>query len=496
MPPKPEASQTTLSVFYFSDAHGKHLSLSDPEACRLASLAKFRESEAGDSLLLNGGDDFGGGEPWDLFMEKEGPVPNPLYEYLNAYGVDAICPGNHDLDWGIESLVEKAPRDFPLFIASNLTTSSPLNRVTHDIVLFDFLDKRVAVLGLANTNHIPDPYSDFVDPAKALGNRIADAQSLANIVVVLSHNGTTYDKALLDQLPPGVLLCGAHTHQLIPSIEKSPQTTNYIQAGLGLSVYNKAVWSVSNRWTCSTIPISKFQTSTISQAETNMVAAANQLILAAGEIDVQVEKLQEEDPWTDRYRGQSSTLNWVCDQISASLPPARDNARLIAIGCAFMGNRRLNGSLSKAEWYQLFPYGDQLYKATIPWCLLPRILELNTRRVLEPPGYRDDIGILHFDGKLSYEVELSQDSPKLMRAAYKDMDFHPNQFDTLELYTHSYVASGAGGYSNLFQSAGLDFPSFKVAGPSIRETLWKQAKEHGVQIPPSSQKRFTFLSTD
>lgn len=476
--PKTSSPASGLKVFYFTDAHGHHLSASKGLENRLAHVSFERERCAEDTLLLDGGDDFGGGEISDAIMGDFSDSQNHLYSLLNYRGVDAICPGNHDFDWGTTTYVDKLPADAPLVTACNVTPTSPLADRLPEIVLFEFSDKRVAVLGLANLNHVPHASDDFMEGIDALPEHLKNAHEVANIVIVISHNGTSYDRAIQESLSPEVLLCGGHTHQTIPEATLGFVASNYLQSGSQLECFGLAQWQPQSPWKVANFPIEKAASPTDqTPIETTLSKNVNRIVSRAGRVQFDQSKLASEDPLLDRYRGNSAALGWATDQIAASVEASDTSPRLAALCCAYMANRRLSGSMSLADWYQVFPYADQLYEIRIPWTGLAKLLELNARRLTFSPGYRIDIDFLHFSKALSYEVGFRKSRPEIKSITVNGKAYTEGEFETMTLLTHAYVVSGSGGFKELFSSLGIwPLPSCKPVANG-RDLLWSKAKD-------------------
>ena len=81
---------------------------------------------------------------------------------MNAAGYDAMAPGNHELDWGIDNLLQNAElANFPI-LAANITDKISGELKFKDHVIFEKGDFKVGVFGLDTPEAMTKTHPDKV----------------------------------------------------------------------------------------------------------------------------------------------------------------------------------------------------------------------------------------------------------------------------------------------------------------------------------------------
>lgn len=236
----------TLTILHTNDRHGRYTDFEvapgnalaqtgnqgDHEFSRagriggfgtLATLIKQRRAELGaqNVLLVDGGDSFSDDLLGNL---TEGAT---VIEMMNFLDYDFMALGNHDFDYGYartKSLAEKAK--FPMRGANIVDDASGGPALGDPTLVREVGGVKVGLLALGyhNTNK-----TGSKDNLKGLtfGNGIEVARTLvpqlrkeAELVVVVSHQGSAVDRELLARVPGIDLVIGAHSHDLISPPER------------------------------------------------------------------------------------------------------------------------------------------------------------------------------------------------------------------------------------------------------------------------------------
>lgn len=227
------AAHFTLTVAHVNDTHG-HLQpvplklLINNEAVymdaggfpRLAAKINELRAEHQNFLFLHAGDVFQGTL---FFTEYQGQADVVL---LNSMQLDALCPGNHEFDKGVETLAAFLRQaSFPV-VAANI--KAPLEPVLHEKikpwVIKQFGRERVGIIGLATPDTAfisnPGPQVQFFDQVAAAQQSIAELTGQGiNKIIVLSHLGFDRDIALARAVDGIDLIAGGHTHTLLGSFK-------------------------------------------------------------------------------------------------------------------------------------------------------------------------------------------------------------------------------------------------------------------------------------
>ncbi|MFE2065482.1 bifunctional metallophosphatase/5'-nucleotidase [Streptomyces sp. NPDC059467] len=269
-PPKP-AKRYSLTVMGTTDLHGhvfnwdyfKDAEYSDKAGnamglARISTLVEQVRKEKGrcNTLLLDAGDTIQG-TPLTYYYAKVDPITakggpvHPMAQAMNAIGYDAAALGNHEFNYGIETLRKFEDQlRFPL-LGANAVDAKTLKPAFPPYFVKQFHvpgapPVKVAVLGLTNPGiaiwdkayvqgklafpGLEEQAAKWVPKLKALG---------ADVVVVSAHSGSSGTSSYGDQVPyvenaaanvarqvPGIdaILVG-HAHVEIPELKVTNEAT-------------------------------------------------------------------------------------------------------------------------------------------------------------------------------------------------------------------------------------------------------------------------------
>lgn len=195
---KAQVSKDTISFIYFNDFHGSFV-----EDHRVPGIARFvaqvlrLKESLPNPIVLSGGDNYSGG-----FFPRvtEG---RPISEMFETCGVAYSAIGNHEFDWGVESLAEHTKWGETRYLAANILYDSSRQRPEWALPyalatkrLRNGTSVRLAFIGLTTQEcktavmpSIVRPF-DFADPiltASEYRKRLADS---ADMFFLLTHIGT------------------------------------------------------------------------------------------------------------------------------------------------------------------------------------------------------------------------------------------------------------------------------------------------------------------
>ncbi|NLN79213.1 MAG: bifunctional metallophosphatase/5'-nucleotidase [Armatimonadetes bacterium] len=205
-------------------------------AARRATLIK-QEREAnpnGHVLLLDTGDLTFGWSPLVKFAKGAADI-----EVMNALGLVAMCPGNHEFEWpSKETLRNHKASNFP-WLCANLVNEKTGKRFLEPYMIKEYSGVRVAFLGLITSLVNKDAYKgarelgliqiDGIEEAKKI---VPEIRQKADILIVLSHLGYTLDQELAKV--PGIdVILGGHSHTRLAQptmIQVAEPTSSYIGA--------------------------------------------------------------------------------------------------------------------------------------------------------------------------------------------------------------------------------------------------------------------------
>ncbi|MEV5883310.1 5'-nucleotidase C-terminal domain-containing protein [Streptomyces sp. NPDC052020] len=239
-----------LTVMGTTDLHGhvfnwdyfKDAEYSDPQGnaqglARISTLVDQVRAEKGrrNTLLLDAGDTIQG-TPLTYYYAKVDPITaeggpvHPMAQAMNAIGYDAVALGNHEFNYGIETLrkFEEQCR-FPL-LGANAVDAKTLKPAFPPYFMKTFRVKgappvKVAVLGLTNPGiaiwdkayvqgklafpGLEEQAAKWVPKLRSMG---------ADVVVVSAHSGSSGTSSYGDQLPY-VENAAANVARQVPGID-------------------------------------------------------------------------------------------------------------------------------------------------------------------------------------------------------------------------------------------------------------------------------------
>ncbi len=200
----------------------------------------------------------------DAGDEMQGtPVSNftfgrPVIAAMNALGVDAAAIGNHEFDWGVDTLRARMAEAHYRFLAANITDSAGTARPdwAEPFAVVERNGVRVAVIGVAlrATPETTAPRNvrgfAFGDGAAAVRRVLPQARAAASYVIVLAHVGGFCDgdgagaacHGEIIDLARGLdsgsvdLIVSGHTHSLVNTVVNGIPIVQARSSGAGIAV--------------------------------------------------------------------------------------------------------------------------------------------------------------------------------------------------------------------------------------------------------------------
>ncbi len=221
------ADPVRLSILSVNDFHGALAqSGNNPGAAKLAAyLRAAKEGNLEGTIILGGGDMMQGSLDSNLLNGE------PVIEVMNAVGFDAMAIGNHEFDWGVETLQARAQQAaFPLLTCNTTDkrTGQPLP-FTKPYIMIEKTGIKIGIIGYTTpetaSKVIPSIIDDYeISPPDAIVNHLAAElrQAGAQIIIVVGHAGAYLsddgrlqgEAAVMANSLQGVdVLVTAHTHQ-------------------------------------------------------------------------------------------------------------------------------------------------------------------------------------------------------------------------------------------------------------------------------------------
>ena len=150
-----------------------------------------------ETILLDGGDLFQGSIASNLAYGR------PVLDYYNRMGYVAAAVGNHEFDWGQDTLKARMRGATFAFLAANVRTSAGANVPwIRDDTVVTRGNLRIGVIGIANVNTAGSSFPRnvaglrFDDPVPVIDARAKALRARgANVVIVVAHEGGFCDSS-------------------------------------------------------------------------------------------------------------------------------------------------------------------------------------------------------------------------------------------------------------------------------------------------------------
>lgn len=243
-PAEPELRH--LVVLHTNDVHGQVLPLPAtwlrgrdplPDSGGIERIGAYVESiraqgaaEGFGVLFVDGGDWFQG--------TPEGRIDDGR-AFLSAFAElqhDALVVGNHEFDYGVDTLLEHlAALPLPALVANATLPSGGVLPGTEPARVIECAGLRVLVVGLLSVatpqmSHPTTRTLDWTSPAKALSVVRELHGEDVDLVLPVTHIGLNQDKVLAEAHPDLPLIVGGHSHTLLKTGVVEGETL-IVQAG-------------------------------------------------------------------------------------------------------------------------------------------------------------------------------------------------------------------------------------------------------------------------
>ncbi len=213
-----------ITIFHTNDVHGRYNSAEGMGYAMMASYVN-EARKAGNVLVLDAGDTFHG----TIFANAT--KGESIAQVMNAIGYDAMCPGNHDFNYGFDRLKElEGMLAFPM-VSSNITLKDSGEKAFKPYVILECGGKKIAVVGAENPQMVSAIHPDYTANL-IFGDASVVEQSVYEVkkqgvdaVIILAHWGAddAYDPnsvAALATIPGVSLVIDGHSHTSLYDIKQ------------------------------------------------------------------------------------------------------------------------------------------------------------------------------------------------------------------------------------------------------------------------------------
>ncbi|MFJ8935454.1 bifunctional metallophosphatase/5'-nucleotidase [Streptomyces sp. NPDC102365] len=541
--PKPKPKRYALTVMgttdlhghvfnwdYFKDAEYQDAAGNAQGLARISTLvnAVRKEKGRGNTLLLDAGDTIQG-TPLTYYYAKVDPITakggpvHPMAQAMNAIGYDAVALGNHEFNYGIETLrkFEQQCR-FPL-LGANALDAKTLKPAFPPYFMKTFHVKgappvKVAVLGLTNPGiaiwdkayvqgklvfpGLEEQAAKWVPKLRSMG---------ADVVVVSAHSGSSGTSSYGDQVPyvensaalvaqqvPGIdaILVG-HAHVEIPELKvtnaKSGKTvvlSEPLAYAERLSLFDFELVFEKGRWSVESVAASVRNSNSVADdpkitkllkdEHEVVVAYVNQVVGTATETLTTVEARYKDAPIID-------LITKVQEDVVKAALAGTEYASLPVLSQASPFSRTSEipaGDVTIRDLSSLYVYDNTLVAKLLTGAQVRAYLEFSAEyfvrtaagavvdvEKLTNAGNRPDYNYDYVSG-LSYDIDIAQAAGSRI----KNLSFDGAALDDAQqfvLAVNNYRANGGGAFPHVASAKELWAESTEIR---TRIAEWVTAK--------------------
>jgi 5'-nucleotidase / UDP-sugar diphosphatase len=219
VPPAARPAETRIVIFHSNDIHGKI-----DNFAKVAAIVDAERKSGAEVFYFCAGDNFTG----NPVIDQYDPPGEPMLALLNRLGVDLMCPGNHEFDYGLDNLRKFAARARFTMVSANIEPQNgSFPQLRPSVVLKTRSGIRIAVFGLIQIESgsgLPSTHPDkvkglvFSDPlAKAMEMKKLRAGN--DVFIGLTHIGFEEDTLLAGAMPELDAIIGGHSHTRVDPAE-------------------------------------------------------------------------------------------------------------------------------------------------------------------------------------------------------------------------------------------------------------------------------------
>ena len=341
------------------------------------------------TLIVSGGDNYQGTVLSNMLKGE------PVMHFFNNIGVAVSALGNHEFDWGPDTVTAPGIANYPI-ICSNLFYKGTSKNVFEPYAIFEKDGMKIAFVGAVTEELpnvvLPDHIKDY-----EVGNIVENVRQAARdarekgaqIVIALIHAGDNNDSRtgpvfdVANQAGDVIdAVLGGHTHTLVNTTAANGTPVaiagSYGRGFIDMKITRHEDGSLdfnTQYIACDTdntvFPYGyKAQSPVVDQSVNDIVETAKIKVGSVasqelGETDTGLSTTQADFPW-----GESAAGNWVCDVIKEKA----------GADIAFMNNGALQidipqGAITLGTLYAFTPFDNTIMTAEMTGPQIKRILE-------------------------------------------------------------------------------------------------------------------------
>lgn len=249
----------SVTIFHTNDvfSHVKGNETDEIGYAKLATLVN-EERKAGPTLVLDAGNALHG----TTYASLTGGMS--VVSLMNKIGYDAMTPGNHDFNYGVDHLKElEAGMNFPLVNATVYHAGA--ENVFKPYILKEIAGKTIAIVGVGTPQMVSTIHPDLIKGYSFEGEQILqpiidEAAEKSDAVILLAHWGygdPMPDSSVLAAMPHVDLVIDGHSCNTYEEITQQAGSALIVSAGSYMNRIGKVelVFNADGTLTCTETPI-------------------------------------------------------------------------------------------------------------------------------------------------------------------------------------------------------------------------------------------------
>ena len=245
-----------LVIFHTNDIHGRILPTDDRgksiDIAEITATVKNFKSEHPETLWFDAGDTFHG-MPNINISHGQG-----MLDILNVAGIDAMTPGNHDFNYGVERLQEIIKTSkFSVLSANIVMKNNHKKNFCRPYKIFKFDGVKIGVFALTTpetaTKAKPNLIKglDFLNPNDIAKDMVKKLRPQCDILIAITHLGVDPNsefttKRLADEVAGIDLIVDGHSHTTLPE-GITVKNTLIVQTGCYANNLGKVTLKIENK---------------------------------------------------------------------------------------------------------------------------------------------------------------------------------------------------------------------------------------------------------
>lgn len=454
-----------IIIYHMNDIHARvstedenNLAIGWDQISKVINLSLLKNKNV---LFFNAGDIIHG-QPYINFSNGE-----YMIQLLNSTHLNALCPGNHEFNYGLDQLLNITKQLKSNILCANIIYKKtkqyaflPYMIYEMDVNQDDYISEnsntskkdnlKIGVFGLAtpetaykaNPNNVKD--LDFINPYEAAQNMINLLSTTCDIIIALTHLGLDKsseftDDKLAEHVSGIDLIISGHSHTILEHGLKVNNTL-IVQAGSHSQYLGKVIININNK------KINNIQASLLNEEQVNQIIntpdtfVSNELNIIHEETNKTLDKVIAYSNWDlsgDRLivRQKECQLgNLIADSIQYI---SKADFAVINGGNIRTGLKK--GPVTYRDILAVLPFNSVMILIKIPGKIVKQMLEHSVEYVPASFG-----GFLHCSSNLKFSYNPAAEKYNKISEIYiKNELIDMDKIYTIAITDFMYIAGDA-----------------------------------------------------